>query len=220
MGSPSRSNQCASGGSPISRRLFLGTMAFASAAAATMTAPELLVGGRWFEAAAAQTVDSLHDTFNGLLAFVVPGNDAYSVAQGVHTVEAGGVDSGAADAFIETIDLSTPFVPQFSAQVAALLNGLAVQVRPASAGGAFLSPFARLSSTDKTAVFQIMDSNDAFKVLAGVLPGFVAYFVYSDAGTFDPSTRSITGRPLGWTLSSYDGVADGRDEFLGFLRAE
>jgi len=193
-------------------------MAFASAAAATLLSPEFLVGGRWFESASAQTVDSLHDTFNGLLAFVVPGNDAYSIAQGVSTVESGGVDSGAGDALIATIDLATPFVPQFSAQVAALLNGLALEVKPAAAEGAFASPFARLSNAEKAAVFQIMDSNDAFKVLAGVLPSFVAFFVYSEAGTFDPSTRSITGRPLGWTLSNYDGVADGRDEFLGYLQ--
>jgi hypothetical protein len=63
-----------------------------------------------------------------------------------------------------------------------------------------------------------MDGHDAFKVLAGVLPAFVAFFVYSEAGAFDPATRSLTGRPLGWTLSDYDGVADGRDAMIGYLR--
>lgn len=202
---------------PISRRGFIGHMALASAAAAVVHAPEFLRGGRWFESVAAQSVDLVHDTFNGLFAFVVPGPDAYSIAQGVSANDPGGLEAGATDAFIATVDLSTPFVPHFSATVAALLNGLALAVNGAAAG-AFASPFARLSYAEKTAVFQIMDGNAAFKVLAGVLPGFVAFFVYSEAGTFDPATRSLTGRPLGWTLSNYEGVADGRDEFLGYLR--
>lgn len=202
---------------PISRRGFIGHMAMASAAAAVVHAPEFLRGGTWFESVAAQSVDLVHDTFNGLFAFVVPGPDAYSIAQGVTANDPGGVDAGATDAFIATVDLSTPFVPHFSATVAALLNGLALAVNGAAAG-AFPSPFARLSYAEKTAVFQIMDGNPSFSVLAGVLPGFVAFFVYSEAGTFDPATRSMTGRPLGWTLSNYEGVADGRDEFLGYLR--
>lgn len=197
----------------ISRGGFVGQMSLASAAALLMQAPEFLPGDAWMETLMAQTSDLLHDTFNGLLAFVVPGTDAYSIHQGVSAHDPGGVDAGAADALIETIDLSTPFVPQFSSQVAALLNGLAQAVNP-TAGGSFVSPFARLSFVEKVAVFQIMDGNDSFKVLAGVLPGFVAFFVYSEAGTFDPATRSLTARPLGWTLSNYNGVADGRDEVV------
>jgi len=200
----------------ISRRGFIGNMALASAAAAVMQSTEFLRVG-WFATAAAQGVDLVRDTYNGLLAFVVPGDDEYSVAQGVSATGRGGVDSGAADALIETIDLSTPLLPQFSSQVAALLNGLALAVNPAAAG-TFASPFARLSFVEKAVVFQIMDGNDAFKLLSSVLPGFVAFFVYSEAGTFDPSTRSLTARPLGWTLSNYTGVSDGRDEFRGYLR--
>ncbi len=33
-----------------------------------------------------------------------------------------------------------------------------------------------------------------------MLPPFVAFFCYSEAGAFDPATRSLTGEPLGWTL--------------------
>ena len=54
--------------------------------------------------------------------------------------------------------------------------------------------------------------------LAGVLPQFVAFLVYSEAGVFDPVTRTLTGTPLGWKLSNYEGVADGRDEFKGTTR--
>ncbi len=162
------------------------------------------------------TSDLLHDTFNGLLAFIVPGPDDYSIAQGVSTVEPGGVDIGVVDILIATLDESTPFVPQFSATVAATLNNLAQMVNP-SAGGTFLSPFARLSFAEKAAVFKIMDGTESLKPLAGVLPAFVAFFCYSEAGAFDPVTRSLTRKPIAWDLSSYQGVSDGRNEFLGYF---
>ena len=207
------------GAADVSRRGFIGQMALASAAAMVMQAPEFLRGGRLFDALHAQPVDLVRDTFNGLLAFVVPGRDAYSVHQGVSDGDPGGVDAGVLEPLIATVDGSTPFVPQFSAAVAALLNGYAQAVNPA-AGGPFASPFARLSFAEKAVVFQLLDSDDAYKVLAGVLPGFVGFFVYSEAGTFDAATRSLTGQPLGWTLSNYQGVSDGRDEFRGYLRRE
>jgi len=202
--------------SGVSRRGFLGNMALLSAAATLARATDLLTSRGWAQAAAATTPDLLHDTFNGLLAFVVPGPDAYSVAQGASTVEAGGVDMGVTDLLIATLDESTPFLPQFSATVAAILNGLAQVVNP-SAVGPFLSPFARLSFAEKAAVFQIMDGTDPLKPLAGVLPAFVAFFCYSEAAVFDPATRSLTGEPIAWELSSYQGVADGRNEFLGYF---
>jgi hypothetical protein len=201
----------------ISRRGFLGQIALASAAAAIAQAPEFACGGRWFEAAHAASPDLVHDTCNGLLAFVVPGTDSYSQAQGVSTPDPGGVDAGATDALIVTIDGTTPFVPDFSAVVVTILNGLAQAVHPGITGP-FGSPFSNLSFPEKAAVFQVMDNHETFKVLAGVLPGFVGFFVYSEAGTFDPGTRSLTGRPLGWTLANYEGVSDGRDELHGYLQ--
>ena len=159
--------------------------------------------------------DLLHDTFNALLAFVVPGDDRYSLHQGVRTDDRGGVDAGAIDALIATIDSSTPFIPQFSSQVAALLNGFAQAVNPA-ASGPFESPFARLSFAEKATVFRLMDADPSYNVLAGLLLGFVAFFVYSEAGTFDIASRTISGAPLGWSLSNYSGVSDGRAEFRGY----
>jgi hypothetical protein len=50
-----------------------------------------------------------------------------------------------------------------------------------------------------------------------VLPALVAAFSYSEAGAFDPVTRSLAGSPVGWQISSYQGVADGRDELLGYF---
>jgi hypothetical protein len=198
------------------RRSFLLNTALASAGAALVQATDFLIGRGWISPAEAASADLVHDTFNGLLAFVVPGPDNYSVAQGVSTPEPGGVETGTIDILIATLDESTPFLPNFSATVAGVLNGVAQAVNPVP-GGSLLSPFAQLSFAEKANVFQIMDATDSLKPLAAVLPAFVAYFVYSDAGAFDPATRSLTGQPIGWRLSAYQGVADGRDEFRGYF---
>jgi len=149
---------------------------------------------------------------------VLPGSDPFSVQQGSSTADPGGVDAGVLDVLIATVDESTPFVPSFSAQVAAILNGLAEVVNPA-ANGPFLSPFARLEFSEKVAVFQVMDATDPLKLLGGLLPLFTAFFCYSEAGKLDPATRTLAGTPLGWQLCHYQGVADGRDEFLGYFTA-
>jgi hypothetical protein len=200
----------------ISRRGFLGNMLLLSAAMALARATDLLTSRGWAQAAETTAADLLDDTFNGLLAFIVPGPDDYSVAQGVSTVEPGGVDEGVTDILTATLDETTPFLPQFSATVAAILNGIALVVNP-SPSGRFDSPFACLSFAEKAAVFQIMDGTDSLKPLAGVLPAFVAFFCYSEAAVFDPLTRSLTGHPIAWDLSSYQGVSDGRNEFLGYF---
>ncbi len=209
-------DDCESATRLISRRGFLGNMLLLSAAMALARATDLLTSRGWIQAAEVVTPDLLHDTFNGLLAFIVPGPDDYSVAQGVSTVEPGGVDEGVTDILIATLDETTPFLPQFSATVAGILNGIALVVNP-SPGGTFLSPFACLSFAEKAAVFQIMDGTDSLKPLAGVLPAFVAFFCYSEAAVFDPVTRSLTGHPIAWDLSSYQGVSDGRNEFVGYF---
>jgi hypothetical protein len=198
-----------------SRRSFLGN-AFAAAAMAALIQAQPFVKARgWLDAAHAAP-DLTHDTINGLLAFVLPGSDLWSLAQGVSTADPGGVDAGVVDVLIATIDESTPFVPSFSAQVALILNGLAQNVNPGG-GGTLVSPFANLSFAQKAAVFQIMDATPALELFGGLLPLFVAFFCYSEAGVLDPATRKLTGQPLGWTLCHYQGVADGRDEFLGYF---
>ena len=197
----------------ITRRDFLHAGLLAAAAASLARSP---IVAKWVEAAQPATTNSIVDAFNGLVAFVVPGPDSYSTAQGVATPEPGGVDAGVTQILIATVDASTPFLPQFSATVAAVLNGLAQAVNP-SAAGPFVSPFARLSFAEKVAVFQIMDGTESLATLAGVLPALVAFFCYSEAGSFDAATRSLTGHPVGWRISSYRGVADGRDELLGYF---
>jgi hypothetical protein len=198
-----------------SRRTFLQGALWAGAAAALMKA-RAFQDGAWLQSAQAATADLTHDTYNGLLAFIIPGPDAYSVRQGVSTPEPGAVDAGLLDVFIATVDESTPFVPSFSAQVAAILNSVALSVSPAPVAS-FVSPFAELSFAEKAAVFQIMDGTESLALLGGLLPLFVAFFGYSEAGAFDPTTRTLKRKPLGWTLSHYSGAADGRDELLGYF---
>lgn len=200
----------------VSRRSFIKSALFASAATAVFQGRVFLQGSGWLNAAEASQPDLVHDTFNGLFAFVVPGSDPYSVAQGAATAAPGGVEAGAVDQFLVTLDATTPFVPSFSVTVAGVLNGLAQLVNPAAAG-TFVAPFARLSFAEKAAVFQIMDGTESLALLGGLLPAFVAYFCYSEAEAFNPVTRTLTGQPLGWQLSNYTGVSDGRDEFLGYL---
>jgi hypothetical protein len=201
----------------VSRRGFVGQMMFAGAAAALMDFPEF-VGTRAALAHTAST-DVLHETFNALLAFVVPGRDEYSIQQGDVASDPGGVEAGGVDALIATIDESAPYFPNFASFIATILNDTATGVNPLAIGP-FASAFARLSSPEKAAVFQYLDFNDATRVLAGVLPAFVAFFVYSEAGSFDPLTRSLTSAPVGWAISNYSGVSDGRDEFLGYLKGK
>ena len=199
-----------------SRRSFLTHAGLASAGMVLLSSPDLVSRG-WLASAKAAGPDLVTDTLNGFLAFVVPGADSYSLAQGVSTLEPGGVEAGVAQVLLETIDQSAPYLPSFSAVVTGILNDLAPAVG-APASGAFESAFARLSFAQKVAVLQIMDSTDPLKPLAGVLPAIVAYLAYSEAGVFDPATRSITSPPVGWTVSHYTGVAEGRAELRGYFR--
>src|SRR5882724_2557665 len=74
------------------RRTFLTRAALLAAAAHI----PLAFGGRALvDPARAMELDLTTDTFNGLMAFVAPGDDAYSIAQGVSRPGQGGVGAGA-----------------------------------------------------------------------------------------------------------------------------
>ena len=202
----------------LSRRSFIRHAGLMAAAMALLQAPEVISGRGWIQPAYAAETDLVHETFNGLLAFVVPGYDRYSEHQRVSTEERGSVDAGITDVLIASMDQAAPFLPNFSVFVAdQILNRVAQAVNP-SASGDFSAPFANLLFPEKVAVFQVLEGDPASRPLAGVLPQFVAFLVYSEAGVFDPDTRTLTGTPLGWTLSNYEGVADGRDEFKGYYQ--
>jgi len=94
----------------LNRRQFLARTGVLGAA--TLLAPAVLFGRRAEEAGAASLFDMLapvlrdlsRDTFAGLGAFVVPGPDAYSVAQGVSTPSAGGVAAKAPEFLMNALD--------------------------------------------------------------------------------------------------------------------
>ena len=164
-------------------------------------------------------VDMVRETLNGLIAFVAPGPDPYSVAQGESTSEPGGCDAGILDALIRTINASQPTEPQGPAPVSVVvdtLNEIAHKINP-SAQGPFESAFACLSVAEKAAVFEAIESNPQARPLAAVLPA-TAFLIYSEAAVFDPVSRTIRSRPLGWDLSNYEGVANGRAEFKGYYQ--
>ena len=128
--SSSGSEKCAPDRNSFSRRSFLQS----ALAAAGML---LIQEQRAFPNSAvlrtmppAVTVDLVHDTINGLSAFVVPGPDAYSVAQGNSTSEPGAIAALTTEIFIPILDGSVPFVSNFSGVVAGILNQLALAVNP------------------------------------------------------------------------------------------
>ena len=208
----------------LSRRRFIAKSRWIAALTVFVQLPSLLKQKGWALAAEPEPDIFVRDTLLGLLAFVVPGHDVYSVAQGVSMPEAGGPDAGVLDALISTLDLSQPFpepIPPFSATVATVLNGFALAVNPNSTGS-FISPFARLTFAEKATVFAFMEGDpspeaEPLRVLGGLLPGLVAFLVYSEAGVYDPESGTVSATPLGWSLSGYAGVSNGWNEFKGYL---
>jgi hypothetical protein len=167
--------------------------------------------------------DLVHDTLNGLAAFVVPGPDRYSAAQGMSANEPGAVDTHVTDVLITVLDRAVPSPPKgppSSAAVAMLLNQVAQRINP-SASGTSPSLFSRLSFKEKVGVFQFIEGDPSmvpFRRIGGLLAFFVAFIFYSEASTFDFATHALKGRPIGWTASDYQGVSDGQCEFKGYYQ--
>ncbi|MGH9919930.1 MAG: hypothetical protein ACRD6W_13835 [Nitrososphaerales archaeon] len=282
------------------RREFLVRAGVVGAAMALVDAAELsrvsLAGATLSPARLAPVFDALStDTINGLVAFAVPGPDAYSLAQGVSDTAPGGIDAGGTAFMLDALDNFFP-VPQeplrllvqalttgldanlpklgatavlpglaeqldlalnvllagqgtvpLSLLVALLLNFLATLIDPAALNGTFLSPFSRLSFKEKTQAFALLEGQASsvaamidsslsepakdslsglLEFLGGALLEFPAFGSYSEFGTFDAATRTLTGTPVGWTLSKYLASAPGNrpvegwDEFHGYLDGE
>jgi len=128
-----------------------------------------------------------------------------------------------------------------SALVAMLLNVEATVVDPTSLAGDLGTPFSNLAFADKAAVFAsledprpdlvaLVDANfpeplqesvsGILRFTAGALLGFSAFATFCEYPTFDPATRTVTARPVGWDLSSYlpgmTAPPDGWDDLLGY----
>jgi hypothetical protein len=193
----------------VSRRELLErATAFVAGAAVLDRLPHALRLQGWLEDAHAATPNVVEQTMNGLVAFIVPGRDRYSRAQGTRTKTPGGIEAGATSALIRTLDRFLPGPLPLSATAATILNEFAAQVAPVNRGfHPFASPFANLSAAQKAKVFQAVESLQAesagsIRFLVGNLPDLVAFIAY--------------GRPLGKRLTKYAGVADGRKELKGY----
>jgi hypothetical protein len=217
-------------GQGFTRRVLLERAGMLGAATALAQLPALLDAHGLLDEALAQSSDLVVDTFNGLAAFILPGDDPYSVAQGQSAGSPGGVGSGAVPVLIQNLDDYVPLAAlgpgatlPASGGVATLLNAYANQVNPAASNGSFPSPFARLSFEEKAQVFQRIESDPAydgteFKFVGGILPGFISFLIHSEAGVFDPVRRDVKSTPVSWTLSRYSGPSEGHPEFRGYWR--
>jgi hypothetical protein len=122
-----------------------------------------------------------------------------------------------------------------SGAVASAINSVALTVNPSATGGGFPSPFARLSFADKAEVWRILeedtrqvadrDSTHSIGVLQnvfGVLPALVNFLAFSEIDVFDPATRRLRARPVGWDHGKYLGdrlePIAGWDDFGGYYQ--
>ena len=224
-------------GRAVPRRDFiLKTGQVLGAATALSQLPAILGSRGWLDHAQAQDPDLTRDTLNGLVVFICPGPDEYSIAQGEMSEEPGAIEANTTDNLILNLDNFLPAadvgggnddtVP-ISGAVANLLNAQAAQVNPAAAGGAFPSHFSRLAFAEKAQVFENIEAtagdDDASKQLrfvGGILPGFTAFLAFGEWAVFDPETKKLTGRPVGWELAGYqpDGPVRGHNEFKGYYQ--
>jgi len=206
----------------VSRRELL-TRGTALVAGATVLGrlPHALRLQGWLEDAYAAGPNVVAQTMNGLVAFIVPGRDTYSRAQGTKSKTPGGIEAGTTAVLTRTLDRFLPGPLPLSATAATILNEFAAQVDPASRKGTFASPFANLSFAKKARVFQTIEglsseSAGSIRFLAGNLPDLVAFLAYSEAGVFDAKKRRLRARPVGWGRTRYTRVADGRKELKGY----
>lgn len=292
--------------SELSRRAFLARIGVLGAS--TLLLPQCMLGDeRTGELASELDLGTLvgllrpvlaqlsRDTLNGFVAFSVPGQDAYSRAQGTRRREPGGIEAGGTDFLIDNLDRFLPLPDQIvrpaaaalvtalhdlpiplagnllggilgsvvtlglvddavrfilendttaplSLPVALLLNYVATVVDPASLHGAFLSPFSRLSFAGKAHAMEMLETTQSglvalldaqvpeplrssvsglLQFLGGALHEFAAFGNFGESQKFDPRTRTLRGRPVGWQLTGFlpDGqTGDGWDDFLGYYQ--
>ena len=157
----------------------------------------------------------VRETFEALAAYAVPGPDRYSRRQGQRHARPGGVATGGADVLIATLDRFIPARPPFSTTVAAILNAFAPARR-----GPFASRFANLRFREKRAVLDALasSSEEGIRFLGANLAGLAAFACYSEANAYDRRRRRLRRRPLGWRISGYDGLAEGRADLKGYYR--
>ena len=215
----------------VSRRGFIGHGLSVAGAMALAQVPLALAPRGLLASAQALEVDLARDTFNGLAAFVLPGNDTYSVAQGVTAPGPGAIGAGGVTPVLETLDRFVAAsaigadrvnVP-ISSAVAVLLNSFALQVNATASRGSFISPFARLSFAEKAKAMRLFDEDAVVggvvqetRYLSGILITLVAAISFSEAPMLKDG--KLVGTPVGWEICSYRGIANGHREFKGYFQ--
>lgn len=204
----------------LSRRTFLARAALVSAA--TAVAPSLLLSPSRAHAGNVLPEIVIQQALEAVIAFVVPGQDPHSVQQGVTDSRPGGLDANAYLPLRFGLDQAAAAPAPFSSLselIAVTLDQITPAVNPAPEGP-FVSAFANLSFPEKAAVFSIMDSgvlDPALVPLANSLLVYTGLMVYSEAGFFDPSSGQLIADPVGWAISQYEGVSDGRKDYKGYF---
>jgi hypothetical protein len=139
--------------------------------------------------------------------------------------------------------LSTDGAVPLSLPIALMLNFLATSVNPASVAGKIpASPFASLTFAQKGEVFRRFEQADPelvgtldagapqplkgsisglLRFVAGALLEFASFTSYTEHPVFDPATRTLSARPVGWDLANYmpgrTASVDGWDELKGYF---
>jgi hypothetical protein len=199
------------------RTVLLGVPAGAAAALAVGSSPA--VAGDDYPAQA----------FKALAAYVVPGDDGYSVQQGLTAARPGGVAAGTDVMLRETYDraIAIGVAPAFAvnlpgaAGIALLLDVFTHARFPQVPAGPFQHPFANLRHDQKALVLADLDTEQLLEdSVIGYAFGTVitlgAFGCYGERGVYDPATRTLRARPVGWQLSQDDGVSDGWPELRGY----
>lgn len=117
---------------------------------------------KWLEQAFAATPNTVRQTLDALVAFVVPGKQ---------------VRAAATPRLIRTLDRFLPGPQPLSATAAAILDGAAAQLKPGAT-------FAKLSAAEKAKVFETLErlpveSAGSIRFLVGNLQDLTAFLAYS-----------------------------------------
>jgi len=233
------------------------------------------------------------DTFKGVTAFVMPGNDWHSITQGEATWGVGGLAANTDQYLLENLDNYLPWPKDIGNSILSALGGAlsesagsiptslaillkpveviilnaldkkldaligdseviplghvfslilnitATIVNPLTINGGHISPFSRLTMSEKAQVFQRLETGQpSISDLIGgklsaqenaFLPDLMATFIRSllQLATFgsmsewhalDKNTKTLNQIPIGWQLSNYlpNGPVEGHDDLLGY----
>lgn len=173
--------------------------------------------------------DYVDQAFNGLASYVLPGSDPYSVQQARTSTLPGGVAAGTADMLKATYDhaIAVSIAPQLGADLPGA-GGVAVVLDVATRSkyllestGPFGHPFANLSYDRKAQVLAGLDTDTALRgspigYAFNTFSTLAALGCFTETGVLDPTTRRLTGTPVGWTRSRYGGVSNGWPELKGY----